>query len=302
MGLSGALDRDALDRAADGRPVWIKHTSGHAYTLNGIGLTRLGIGESAGPQIDGGRVVTNGEDRPTGLLEENAMRLVQDVLQPDSEVAVRDALARATRHYATEGITSVTDAGIAGGWIGHTPREFACYQSARDAGLLRTRLQAMITVDALHVLEGHAEDPPAVGLDAGIRSGVGDEWLQIGPTKIFTDGSLLGATAAMTQEYCRSHGNVGYFQGDTAAMRSLALLAAAAGWSLALHAIGDRAVDFALDTIEHARVTCGPPRLPHRIEHGGVVRPDQVTRMVATRRGPGAATAVHRRIRRRDGG
>jgi predicted amidohydrolase YtcJ len=281
LGMRGSVDRDAVDRAAGGRPVWIKHASGHAYTMGGEGLRLVGIGDGAAADPDGGVIVRDADGRPTGLLEENAMRIVQDVLLPDSVAAIEEALGRASAQYAREGLTSVTDAGIAGGWIGHSPREFAAYQGARDRGLLRTRMQAMVVLDALHELGGHRDDSEAIGLGAGIRSGVGDEWLQIGPVKVFTDGSLLGGTAAMTEDYAHDHGNHGYLQGDPDEMRARVLRAAAGGWALALHAIGDAAVDFALDVIDEAQRLHGVGPMPSRIEHGGVVRPDQLARMAA---------------------
>ncbi|WP_425842784.1 amidohydrolase [Agrococcus sp. TSP3-2-1] len=279
LGLSGRLDRDALDRAAEGRPVWVKHASGHAATMSSAGLRRVGIDD--GPRADpvGGVIARDERGRPTGLLEENAMRIVQDVLLPDPLTAIEDALGRATARYAREGITSVTDAGIAGGWIGHSPREFAAYQRALERGLLRTRMQAMITLDALTELEGHADDPRAIGLTAGVRSGLGDERLQLGPVKVFTDGSLLGGTAAMHEDYQHDHGNHGYLLGDPEEMRDRVLAAAAGGWALALHAIGDAAVDYALDLVDEAQGRHGSAPLPNRIEHGGVVRPDQLERM-----------------------
>lgn len=281
LGLDGRVDRDALDRASDGRPVWIKHASGHAATLGGAALRRIGVDD--GPREDpvGGVIVRDERGRPTGLLEENAMRLVQDVLLPDPLVRIEEALGLATAQYAREGLTSVTDAGIAGGWIGHSPREFAAYQRAHERGLLRTRMQAMVTLDALVDLDGHADDPRAVGLTAGIRSGVGDDRLQLGPVKVFTDGSLLGSTAAMSEDYEHDHGNHGYLLGDPEEMRRRVLRAAAGGWALALHAIGDAAVEYALDVIDEAQAAHGRAAMPSRIEHGGVVRPEQLERMAA---------------------
>ncbi|MGM1030436.1 MAG: amidohydrolase [Actinomycetota bacterium] len=283
LGLTGRVDRDALDRAADGRPVWIKHASGHAATMSGEGLRLVGIDD--GPRADptGGVIVRDERGRPTGLLEENAMRIVQDLLLPDPLTAIEDALGRATAQYAREGLTSVTDAGIAGGWIGHSPREFAAYQRARERGLLRTRMQVMVALDALADLAGHADDPRAIGLTAGVRSGIGDDRLQLGPVKVFTDGSLLGGTAAMTEDYEHDHGNHGYLLGDPDEMRERVVAAAGGGWALALHAIGDAAVDYALDVIEEAQRTHGPGPMPSRIEHGGVVRPDQLERMAGLR-------------------
>lgn len=270
-----------FDHATAGKPLLIKHNSGHAYTVNSEALRRAGIDPANPPQIEGGEVVVDDTGNATGLLDENAMRPINDVLQPESERNITDALDRAGRHYLGEGITSVTDAGVAGGWIGHSPQEFGFYQRAREMGKLHVRTQAMITLDALHGIDGHEGDPEVHGLDAGIRTGLGDDLLQIGPVKIFTDGSLLGKTAAMTEDYaCCCH--AGYFQGDTETMRSRALAAAAGGWSLALHAIGDKAVDFALDVISEAVDKHGPRTVPHRIEHGGVVRNDQIERMAKT--------------------
>ena len=279
--MTGSVDRDRLDQVAQGRPVLIKHRSGHAYTVNGVALQRAGIEDHPASQPEGGEIVTDADGRATGLLDENAMRAVQDLLQPEALEPVVEALAAASKQYLAEGLTSVTDAGIAGGWIGHTPREFAAYQRASETGLLKHRAQTMITLDALHELPGHAKDAAARGLDAGIRSGVGDNRLQIGPVKVFTDGSLLGATAAMTEEYAHCQHNTGYMQGDPATMRQAVIDAAGAGWALALHAIGDAAIDFAIETITQARQIHGPGPLPDRIEHGGVVRDDQISLMAA---------------------
>ena len=272
-------DRDGLDAAARGRPVVIRHNTGHAFTVSGSVLQMIGMSEGVAQQPEGGRIHVDGGGRPTGLVEETAMSLVQRLMQPESQEHIGECLRRASAEYAAEGITSVTDAGIAGGWIGHSPLEFAAYQRARAAGHLKTRFQTMVTLDALHPVEGHADDGVLTTLDAGVRTGVGDEWLQIGPTKVFTDGSMLGATAAMTEDYHHCAGEAGYLQQDPGEMRRTSLAAAAAGWSLAMHAIGDAALDFSLEVIAEARERYGRPAMPHRVEHGGVVRDDQIARM-----------------------
>ncbi|WGD37299.1 amidohydrolase [Lysinibacter sp. HNR] len=275
--LTGAQpDRDRLDRASGRRPVWIKHASGHAYTVNGAALALL---EGLSEPIVGGVIEHDRSGRPTGLLEETAMELVQKVMLPYPLATIERALDLATTHYVSEGITSVTDAGIAGGWIGHSPREIAAYQGARDAGILSTRMQFMVSIDALQPLVGHQDDPLARGLGGGIRSGLGDEWLSVGPVKIFSDGSLLGSTAYMTEGYVGCPHNHGYLQMSEEDLLSSALEAYGGGWALAIHAIGDRAVDHAINIIERAQQLYGRAALPNRIEHGGVVRPDQLGRI-----------------------
>ncbi|MFZ3417817.1 amidohydrolase [Arthrobacter sp. 3Tela_A] len=278
--LGGAQpDRDRLDEASGGRPVWIKHSSGHACTLNGAALDLVAGTQDLAAGIDGGVVVRGADGRPTGLLEENAMRLVQELMLPYPLETIEKALELATAHYLTEGITSVTDAGIAGGWIGHSPREFGAYQSARDKGLLSVRMQPMLVLDALRSLSGHSDDGGGLGLDAGIRSGLGDEWLRIGPVKIFSDGSLLGSTAYMSEDYVGCTHNHGYLQMDAGELREQALAAYRAGWPIAMHAIGDAAVEHAISIITEAQETYGLNCFPNRIEHGGVVQPEQLDRI-----------------------
>jgi len=135
----------------------------------------------------------------------------------------------------------------------------------------------MVVSDLFHELEGHADDPRVLGLDAGIRTGFGDEHLSIGPMKIFLDGSMLAWTGAVSEPFSAGPpDNFGYFQAEEEVLRDTMLRASAAGWAVAAHAIGDRAVALALDTFDEALARFGPPVVPHRIEHGGVVTDTQV--------------------------
>lgn len=278
--LGGRLpDRDRLDHVSGGRPVWIKHASGHSCQLSTAGLARTRAEAVLDGEMEGGRVVVGDDGRPTGVLEERAMSLVQDVVLPYSMASIERALDSATAQYAREGLTSVTDAGVAGGWIGHAPGELAAYQNARDRGVLRTRIQVMPVIDVLQPVVGHDDEPARRGLSGGIRTGWGDDFLQLGPVKVFTDGSILGRTAHVTEPYDGCPGNHGYLQEDADTMRDRVLDAAAGGWSLALHAVGDAALDVALDIIEEAARRHGRPAVPHRVEHGIVVRPDQLSRL-----------------------
>nr|WP_233613841.1 amidohydrolase [Leucobacter edaphi] len=280
MDLGGRYpDPEALDRASGGRPVWIKHTSGHACIVSAGAMRLLGIDGSE--RFDGGSVVVDASGRPTGLLEETAMALVQDHLLPAPQDQIVAALAAATEAYAAEGLTSVTDAGIGGGWIGHSPQEFAAYQTALERGLLRTRMQAMLVGDVLQEVPlGAAADRGSFqGLPGGLRSGLGDERLQLGPVKMFLDGSILGNTARMSGGYDNCPGNHGYFQGDVAEMRERAIATGRAGWALAMHAVGDEAVELAIEILSALRAQGIRPPLPHRIEHGGVVTDGQLARL-----------------------
>ncbi|WP_260478745.1 amidohydrolase [Kibdelosporangium aridum] len=264
----GHPTRDGLDRAAQGRKVLVKHTSGHMCVVNSPVLQELGISEHA-IDVDGGLVVVDADGRPTGLLQEQAQQLVNPLILPYPVDTLVDAIDRAGQRYLREGITSCVEAGIGGGWIGKSPVELEAYHRAREQGKLHVRVELMVAADVLHPVT-----ELGLGLDLGIRTGFGDDWLSIGPVKVFSDGSLIGHTAAMCHDFSDTPGERGYLQGDPDALTATILAAHKAGWRVATHAIGDAAIDLVLDAYESA----GDPTRRHRIEHFGVARPDQVAR------------------------
>ncbi|KTR85620.1 amidohydrolase [Leucobacter chromiiresistens] len=271
-----------LDEITGERPLYLRHTSGHASITNTATLRLVGALDAEFENPTGGVVVRDAQGAPTGLLEEAAQGLVQALLLPYATERLVEALEAATSRYAEQGITSFTEAGVGGGWIGHSPIEVAAYQAAAERGRLHARAQLMPAIDALRPLTGHAADfcreGEGAGLDLGIRAGFGDDAVRFGHVKVFLDGSLLGATAAVTEDYCGHDHNTGYLLDEPEVYRERALGAYRAGWPLALHAIGDAAIDLALDLIEEAQDRYGRRDVPCRIEHFGIARPDQVER------------------------
>ena len=270
-------DREELDRAAPGRRVWLRHISGHMCVVSSAVLADLGMTDHP-VDVPGGTVVTDAAGRPTGLLQERAQELAADLLHPYPLAVIADAIDRAGTRYLSEGITSCTEAGIGGGWIGHTPAELAAYQAARDAGRLKVRVELMIASDALHPLAAHPSDGLDLGLDLGIHTGFGDDWLRIGAMKVFADGSLVGRTAAMSDDYADTPGNRGYLQADADQLTATIIAAHRSGWQVATHAIGDRTIDVVLDAYDQAQTRYPRPDPRHRIEHFAVSRSSQVAR------------------------
>ena len=72
----------------------------------------------------------------------------------------------------------------------------------------------MPVIDALASLGVHRDEPARIGLGAGVRTGWGDDWLQLGPVKVFTDGSILGRTAQLSEPYEGRPGYCGYLPED----------------------------------------------------------------------------------------
>lgn len=268
------LGADALDRASSGRPVWLTHLSGHRCSLSRTALGLVGVTGALPPGVRGA-VDVDGTGRPSGLLEESAMDLVKDYVGPSSIEQLTGAVDRATRVYASEGITSFTDAGIGSSGLDHSPVEVAAYQRARETGRLHARAQLMVHNEVLHPVRSHRLDRVQVGLDLGLRTGLGDAELSLGAVKIWVDGSGLSGTGPQ-------------FDNDPEVLRTSVITAHRAGWQVAAHAMGEEAVDLVLNALDEATAggpnparDDGSPR--HRIEHGGMIRADQIRRLAAHR-------------------
>jgi predicted amidohydrolase YtcJ len=270
--------REALDRASGGRPVWLTHRSGHMCVVGSEVLRRCGVLDGTADEPEGGVVVRGPDGEPTGLLQERAQALVTGLVMPYPARDLADAVGRASAVYAAEGLTHVTEAGVGAGLIGRSPVEAAAYQLAHERGTLRTRVQLMAAADNLHPLSAHPDDGITTGLDLGLRTGFGDDRLRLGPMKIWLDGSLVGRTAALTEAACGHAPSSGVYQDAPRDMRRLIVEAHRSGWRVAAHAIGDEAVDLALDAFEEAQRAVPRPDVRHRVEHSAVVRPEQLSR------------------------
>jgi predicted amidohydrolase YtcJ len=251
-----------LDEATGGRPAFLTRTCGHLGVANSAALVRAGITRDT-PDPEGGQIDRDAYGEPTGLLRETAMRLVYGQFPPRTRAELKDALRAAGERFLAYGITSVGEASI------RTSDEFAAYQELAAEGELPVRVFTMMLIDdTLDALAG-----------LGMRTGWGDEWLRIGPAKLFQDGSGGGRTAAMTTDYVNDPGNRGITIYDQAGLNERFARAHAAGFQLAAHAIGDRAITMILDAYEAALTTS--PKTDHRfrIEHCGMCTPEIIDRM-----------------------
>src|SRR5699024_9303599 len=163
--------------------------------------------------------------------------------------------------------------------VGSSPIELAAYQLGHEEEKIHVRTQLMIAMENFHSLTTGAGDGYSKGLDLGIRTGFGNDRLSIGPVKMFTDGALMSRTAAMSRNFC-GHDHAGIMQYGFEELVEIAKHAHSGGWQIAMHAIGDEAVDVALDVLKTATRSDPYHSIRHRIEHASVVRPDQMKRFV----------------------
>ena len=268
QGFGTAADLDAV---APDHPVFLTAKSLHAGWMNSAAMHIAGIGAgTADPP--GGRLGRDSVGSPDGILFEAAMQFGYNAIPEFTQYDVVRAIRGAQPTLWRLGLTGVHDY--------DRSRCFSALQYLHLNGELGIRVVKGI----------HLEDlPQAVGV--GLRSGFGDDFLRIGSIKVFADGALGPQTAAMIQPYegDATSDDRGMLFMDGEEFYEHSLQAAGHGLSVAVHAIGDRAVHEMLNGYEHLRkyeqseLGMGPglakPALRHRIEHVQLLHPDDVGRL-----------------------
>ncbi len=262
------LTADELHVAAQGRKVWVRQISGHASLVSTAVLADLAAEDRTAPGAAAGLFTERDQSKVL------AQRLPYPLDQVSGLVVAAAEQARA------QGITTCVDAGNGGEVGALTPVDGAAYLAALELGRLPLRVQLMPSLDVLREIGNSAVDGFRRGIDLGLRSGFGSDWLGIAAQKIVLDGGMQVETARLSNPY---HGttNVGVWREDPQVMVDATVDGHRAGWQMALHAIGDAAVDLAIEAFEKAQAAWPRPDARHRIEHGGVIRDDQLTRLAS---------------------
>ena len=274
--------REDLDRPAPKHFVSLRHTSAHALALNTLAMKKAGINKDS-PDPTGGKI---GRDAATGeltgmLFESPAMKLVEDHMPKPGLEDLVAALGRAGERFLSEGITSAMEAGVG---ISDIPLQIAAYQEAVERGVLRVRHNLAVWSEAVFDysrFEESMREAKTKLLGMGIRSGLGDERLRIGPFKVIVDGAFSTVTAVTYEPYGIDPNDrgCGVLVVEPEKLTRLASLVHGLGWQLSVHGIGDRAIDVCLDAFEAAS-KLNPRKDPRfRLEHSTMVLPRMFARI-----------------------
>ncbi len=242
-------DKRELDSLFPQQPVFLMRIDGHAAVCNSAALQRANI--SATTKVTGGEIVLeNGE--PTGLLIDNAVDLVKQVIPPFTEALNSDALLAAQENCFRVGLTSVCDAGL-----GKDSIELIHRLQKKDQ--LKIRVYAMIS-DNKKTRNYYFKKGPLLTDRLTVRS-----------IKLYADGALGSRGALLKAPYSDQPGHYGFLLHDVTYMNNLADEALEHGFQLCTHAIGDSAIRLMMDIYrEHLH---GTNNRRWRIEHCQVVDP-----------------------------
>ncbi|MEK6479489.1 amidohydrolase [Catalinimonas sp. 4WD22] len=240
--VQGFPTHHGLSEVAPDNPVYLKHASGHAALANAKAMEIAGITniQQEGPEVnevEGGEIIKDELGNPTGIFNENAMRLVTQRIPAINEEGNARAAEMAMQECLVHGITSFQDAGING-------EIEQLYRKLAEEGKLKVRLWAMISGNDSTLLQKYYENGPAIGL--------GDNFLTIRSIKLYMDGALGSRGAWLLEEYSDMSGQYGHNTTPIDYVYETSLKALESGLQVCSHAIGDRANREVLDKYEKA--------------------------------------------------
>jgi len=263
-----------LDAVAPNNPVWLVHTTGHYGVANSFALKLAHItGATADPTA--GTIDRDAHGNPTGVLkEDSAMEPVTRLIPPTTPEQMRQGILYIQKVLHSEGMTAVKDPDI-------QQIHWDAYKSLLDQGQLNERI--CVLWHAGSTLESARKALSEITAVPRVPASLGDDRLLSCGVKIYMDGSGGARTGWVYDDWLRNGatpdvtssgaGNRGYPQVDPAVYREMVRLFHQNGVPVGTHAVGDRAMDWIVDTyalVEQEQPHAG---LRHSIIHANLPTP-----------------------------
>lgn len=252
--------RKSLDAISGKKAVALNRIDGHAMWANSEALRQAGIDKNT-RDPEGGQIIRGASGEPTGILIDNAMDLVFNVMPPVTDELMTRFEEVALQDLARYGLTSVHDAGI-------KAQEVRAFQALHEQDRMAIRVYAMLDVldpaNDAYLRQGPMLDPT--------------ERFVVRSVKISADGALGSRGAALFEDYSDEPGNRGLLLVTDEQLDHHSSRAMAAGYQVCVHAIGDLANARVLDYLEALIKRTDSRALRHRNEHSQIIRVEDIPR------------------------
>lgn len=245
--------KESLDKAFKANPVSFGRVDGHAIWVNSKALALAGI-SSTTVAPEGGEIVKDDQGNPTGVLIDNAMNLVFNIVPDLNQQQLQSTLTLAMDSLASYGLTSVHDAGI-------NIDNIKAYQQLAANNAMSVRVNGMLSV----------EDPRFTTILKQGHITTANDMFKVDSVKISADGALGSRGAALIKEYSDQPGHKGLMLYSDDQLGKLILQSMKAGFQVNTHAIGDNANQVVLDKYQTAIAATDSKALRHRIEHAQIL-------------------------------
>lgn len=255
-------NRYDLDKVSLHHPIVITRACGHVCVCNSKAIEMLGLTANM-PKIDGGEFEIE-DGKLNGVFKENALNLVYSQIPQPTVKEIKEMFKKAFKALNSYGITSAQTDDL---------EVFENYQDVLQAyhELEKENEMTVKIYEQSHfsTIEGLKEF-----MSLGYKTGVGSDKFRIGPLKMMADGSLGARTALMSEPYHDDPTKIGIQTFSQEELNEIVDYASSQGMQIAIHAIGDKAVDMIMEAYQ--RTLSLHPRQDHRhgIVHCQITRQD----------------------------
>lgn len=284
--------KEWLDEIVPDRPVMIGSADGHSIWVNSKALQAAHITKDT-PDPQDGRIEHNAQGEPSGALRESAADLVYSVMPKTTLEEELDGLKQALSLMASTGITGFLDASVG-------EEELKDYQEAEKRGILTARgalaqyadpdgvtdnASGVMGTSTGHEKKGTLQDR----LNAQVerfkqrRTMYHGKLIKADTIKIFEDGVIETGTAALLKPYLGKGNDAGHVNWEPEELNPFVARLDKEGFQVHVHAIGDRAIRYALDAAEYAEKTNGMRDARFSIAHLQLIDPNDVPRFAKLR-------------------
>jgi hypothetical protein len=265
-------DRKIIDSVSGQHPAFIRRFDGAMHLANSLALAAAGITRDT-PDPPGGEIVRDAAGEPTGLLIGAAAHLVAKVIPPPGYAQRRAEALRALEEARRFGVTTVHD-NVA------SFDQLQLLYDLKSSGLLTARVWARMWLSEWEKVRDYARENnlPVV------PGGWGDDFIRLGGLKAWVDGIMGNSTALFLEPYSNNPASSGRLRDVMFPEGNLFRLmkaADAAGFTITVHAIGDRANRILLDTFQQVLAENPARERRHRVVHAQVLAPEDLPRFAA---------------------
>ncbi|MEQ8302816.1 MAG: amidohydrolase [Cyclobacteriaceae bacterium] len=253
------INRKDLDEAAPNHPVLINHRGGHTNFANSMAFAKAGVKEDV-PNPPGG-IFDREDGRLTGRTQETAGDVFNGLRPMPTKEDFVKGVAYMSNLLAKSGITSAHDAGA-------STYDMRAYQEAYGRGELKTRVYALIRDGWIDRM-----------IEAGVKTGLGDQWVKVGPMKTDIDGSISERTARLSKPYIGSKDDYGLLTKTQDELYEICRKAYSNGWQIGVHSNGDVGIDITLSVFERLQKEMPRKDPRFRLEHCTVINDSLVKRI-----------------------
>lgn len=247
--------KDELDALSTEIPIVMVRVCGHVAVCNSCGLELL-------KKIPQFAEIEREVDLETGLIKENAVQFYYSVLEAPSQEEIEGFITYGIEKLNECGITGVQSDDLASLPGKNWRRILDAYKAVDERGEMNVRYYEQCLFERLEDAKAFVEE--------GFRTGQSGNHFTIGPMKMLQDGALGAKTAAMNEPYEGDPENIGISIYTQEELNDIFAFHDQHDMQVAIHCIGDRAMDMVIEAIENSPYRKDNKKNRHGIVHAQI--------------------------------